>query len=167
MCCFILTAFNIFSLSWMFFSSMEMYFGMLLLEFMFYGDYVCFLDPGECFLFHVSGVLDMISLIISSGLFFLYSPSGTPVMWMLIHLIMLQRSLRLFSCFPPPLPLFCSVAVFYTILSSSSFIHSYALVTPPLILSYVFLSLLDFPHGSVVKNLAAMKEMQPQIRFLD
>ena len=46
-------------------------------------------------------MLGMFSAIISSdifsGSFSLYSPSGTPIMWILVHLILSQRSLSLSS----------------------------------------------------------------------
>ena len=55
----------------------------------------------------------------------LYSPSGTPIMWIFAHL-MSQRSLRLSSVLFILFSILYSVAVISTILSSKSFIHASA-----------------------------------------
>ena len=74
--------------------------------------------------------LGKFSAIISSntfsGPFSLSSPSGTPIMQMLVHLMLSQRSLRLSSSFKILFSTFCSAAVIPTILSSRSFICSSA-----------------------------------------
>ena len=44
----------------------------------------------------------IISSHIFSGPFFLSSPSGTHIMWILVHLMFSQRSRRLSSFYPPP-----------------------------------------------------------------
>ena len=74
-------------------------------------------------------VLGKFSTIISSKIFsypFLFSSSGTPIIWMLVHLILSQRSLRLSSVFFILFTLSYSSAVIYTILSSRLLIHSSA-----------------------------------------
>ena len=62
---------------------------------------------------------------------FLFSSSGTTITWISMRLIsskLTQRLLRLASGLFILFPLFCSSAVIYTILSSSSYIHSSASV---------------------------------------
>ena len=71
--------------------------------------------------------------------FFFYSSSGTPVIQMLVHLILSQRSLRLSSVLFILFTLFCSSEIISTILSSSSLIHSSASDILLLIPSRVFL----------------------------
>ena len=58
--------------------------------------------------------------------FFFSSSSGTPIIQMLVHLILSQRSLRLSSVLFLLFTLFCSSEVISTSLSSSSLIHSFA-----------------------------------------
>ena len=65
--------------------------------------------------------------------------SETPIIWTLVHLILSQRSLRLFSILFILFPLFCSSAVTSTILPSSSMIHSSSSDIVLLISSRVFL----------------------------
>ena len=74
-----------------------------------------------------------------SYLFFFSSSSGTPIIQMLVHLILSQRSLRLSSVLFILFTLFCSSEVISTILSSSSLIHSSASDILLLIPSRVFL----------------------------
>ena len=75
---------------------------------------------------------------IFSGLFSPSSPSGTPVMPMLVHLTLSQRFLKLSSFLFILLSLSCYVSVISTILSSSSLIHSSASFILLLISSNVF-----------------------------
>ena len=72
-------------------------------------------------------------------LFLFSSSSGTPIIRMLVHLILFQRSLRLSSVLFIYFTLFCSLEVISTILSSSSLIHSSASDILLLIPSRVFL----------------------------
>ena len=73
-------------------------------------------------------MLGKFSTIVSSKIFsysFLFSSfSGTPMIQMLLHLILPQRSLRLSSILFILFTLFCSSQVISTILSSSSLIRS-------------------------------------------
>ena len=62
------------------------------------------------------------SKIFSNPFFFSFS-SGTPILQMLVHLILTQRSLKLSSVLFILFTLFCSSEVISTILSSSSLIH--------------------------------------------
>ena len=66
---------------------------------------------------------------------FLSFPSGTPMMQMLVHLLLPNRSVRLSSILLIHFSLFFSVAVIYTTLSSISLIPSSAsvilLLNPP------------------------------------
>ena len=61
-------------------------------------DTLCFLDLADYFLSHVREVFSyyLFKYFLRS---FLSSPSGTPTMWILVHLMLSQRSLRL-SSFP-------------------------------------------------------------------
>ena len=61
----------------------------------------------------------IISSNIFSGPFSLYSPSGTPIMWIFMHL-MSQMSLRLSSVLFILVSIFYSVTVIFTILSPGS-----------------------------------------------
>jgi len=62
----------------------------------------------------------IISSNIFSGPLSLSSPSGTPIMWMFVHLMLSQRSQT--SFFKILFSILCSVAVISTTLSSRSFI---------------------------------------------
>ena len=97
-------------------------------------DSLCLLDLIHNFLFHVGEIFN------SSDPFFFSSSSGTPVIQMLVHLILSQRSLRLSSILFILFTLFHSSEVISTIFSSSSLIRSSAsdilLLTP----SRVFLN---------------------------
>ena len=88
-------------------------------------------------------MLGTFSTITSSKIFsypfFSSSFSGTPIIQMLVHLILTQRSLRLFSVLFILFTLFCSSKVISTILPSSSPIHSSASDILPLIPTRVFL----------------------------
>ena len=99
-------------------------------------DSFCFLDLGTF------PILGNFSAIISSNIFSgpFYLSSGTPIMRMLVHLMLSQRSPRLspfiFICFS----IFCSVAVISTILSFRSLIHSSASAILLIPSSVLFLS---------------------------
>ena len=113
-CCFSLAAFNILSLCLIFVSLISMYLGMFLLGFIVYG----FLCTSWTWLSISFPVLGKFSAIISSELFsdpFFFSSSfGTRVIWMLVHLILSQRSLR---------PILSSFHSFCFILLLSSYFH--------------------------------------------
>ena len=85
-------------------------------------DSLCFLDLVDCFLSHVQEVFGyyLFKYFLRS---FVSSPSGTPIMRMLVH-IMSQRSLMLSLFLFILFSVFCSVAVICTILSYRSFICS-------------------------------------------
>ena len=81
---------------------------------------------------------------IFSGPFSLFSPSGTPIMWMLENLTLSQRSLRLF--FFPFHSFFyiLSVTVISTILSSRSLNHSASVIQLLIISSVLLISVYLF-----------------------
>ena len=111
--------YNVLSLSLIFVGLVTKCLGVLLLGFILPGT----LLPGlDYFLSHVRKV----SAIISSNIFSGPSspPSETPMMWVLVHLMLSQRSLRLSSSFFFLFSISCSAAVVYTVLSSRSFICS-------------------------------------------
>lgn len=56
---------------------------------------------------------------------FLSSPSGSHIIWMLVHLMLWQKSFKLFSFFSICFSLCCSGLVTSIILSTKSLIHSY------------------------------------------
>ena len=80
---------------------------------------------GWYFLSHVREVFSYYLFKYFLG-FFLF-PCGSPIMWMIMCLMLSQRSLRLSSffccCFFILFSIFCSVVVISTILSSRSLIH--------------------------------------------
>ena len=125
--CFSLVAFNILSLSLIFLSLITMCLGVFLLGFLLPGTLCAFWT----WLTISFPMFRRFSAIISKkcflSLFSLSSPSGTPIMQMLVHLMLSQRSLRLSSFLFILFSIFCSTAVISTILSSRSFIHSSAL----------------------------------------
>ena len=125
-CSFSLAAFNILSLCQVFVSLISMCPGMFLLGFILYGA-LCTSWTWLTISFSMMGKFSTIisSKIFSYPFFFSYS-SGTPVIQMLVHLILSQRSLRLSSVLFILFILFCSSEVISTILSSSSLIHSSA-----------------------------------------
>ena len=88
-------------------------------------------------------MLGKFSTIISSKIFsysyFFFSSSGTPIIRMLVHLILSQRSLRLSSVLFILFTFFCSSEVISTIVSSSSPIRSSVSDILLLIPSRVFL----------------------------
>ena len=96
-CCFSLAAFNILSLCLVFVSLFSMWLGMFLLGFILYGT-LCASWTWLTISFSMLGKFSaIISLEFFSFLFFYSSSSVTPILWMLLHLILSQRSLRLSS----------------------------------------------------------------------
>ena len=95
-CCFSLAAFNVLSLCLVFVSLISMCLGMFLLGFILNGT----LCASWTWLTISFSILGKLSSIISSKIFscpFIFSSSpGTPIIRMLVHLILSQRSLRLF-----------------------------------------------------------------------
>ena len=83
-------------------------------------DSMHFLDLGSYFLYHVSKVFNynLLKYFLRS-----FSSSGILKIWMLVCLLF-QRSLRPSSFLFTLFSLFCSLAVIFNILSSSSLIHS-------------------------------------------
>ena len=111
---------------------------------------LCFLVLFDYFLSHVREVSAIISSNIFSHPFPLYSPSRTTIMWMLMHLMLSQRSLMLSSFF--------FLSFFYILFCISDFQHPVLQVTYPFIcISY---SAIDsgLPDSSAGKNLPAMQE---------
>ena len=136
-CCFSLAAFNILSLYLVFVILISMCLGMFLLGFILYGTLCAFWTWLAIFF----SMLGKFSAIFSSKKlscpFFFYS-SETPIIQILVHLMLSQRSLRLSSALLILFTLFCSSEVFSTILSSSSLICSSASDILLLILSRLF-----------------------------
>ena len=125
--CFLLLSpcyFEYHSLCLVFVSLISMYLGMFLLGFILYGT----LFTSWTWLTISFSMLGKFSTIISSKIFsypfFFSSSSGTHIIWMLVHLILSQSSLRLSSVIFILFTLFCSSEVNSTILSSSSWIPS-------------------------------------------
>ena len=138
MFCFPLAAFNIFSLYLIFVSLIKMCLGVFFLGFILYGT-LCASWTWVTISYPILGkFLTIVSSNIFSDPFFFCSSSGTSVIRMLVHLVLSQRSLRWFSILFILFSLFCSSAVIYTILSSSSLICSSASVILLLIPSSVF-----------------------------
>ena len=93
--CFFLIVFSIFFLSLSLVNLINIDLVMFLLGFILYGDSLHFLDFSEYFLSHVREAFDYYIFKYFSGLFSLYSSSGIPIMWMLVCLMLSQRSLEL------------------------------------------------------------------------
>ena len=102
-------------------------------------DSLGFLDLGDYFLPLLGKFSTIISSSIFSWSFFLSSSAGTPMIRMLGHLALSQRSLRLPSLLSIHFSFFLSVSFISTILSSTSLILSSASVILLLIPSRVFL----------------------------
>ena len=123
-CCFSLAAFNILSLCLVFVSLNIMFLGVFLLGFILYGT-LCTSWTWLTISFSMLGKFSAISSSkIFSYPFFSYSSSGIPIIRMLVHLILSQRSLRLSSVLFILFTFFCSSEVISTIVSSSSPIRS-------------------------------------------
>ena len=122
-CCFSLVAFNIFSLYLIFDSLINMCLSMFLLGFILYGT-LRFLDLIDYFPSHIREVFNYNLFNVFSVPFFFSSSPGTFRIQMLVHLLLSQRSLRLFSILFILFSLFCSMVVISTILSSRSVIPS-------------------------------------------
>ena len=102
-------------------------------------DSLFLLDLMDYFLFNVEEIFNYNLFKIFSYPFFFSSSSGTPIIRMLVHLILSQRSLRLSSVLFILFTLFCSSEVISTIFSFSSLVHSSAPDILLLIPSRVFL----------------------------
>ena len=154
-------------LSLIFVSVFTMCLGVFLLGFILPGS-LCAFWPWLIISFPMLGkFLAIISSNIFSGPFSLSSLSGAPIMWMLAHLMLTQRSLRLASFHFILFSIFCSVAVIATILSSRSFIHSSPSVILLLIPSSVlFISVCLFfsPSRSLV-NISCIFSIFASILF--
>uniref|UniRef100_A0A8C6F1F1 Uncharacterized protein n=1 Tax=Monodon monoceros TaxID=40151 RepID=A0A8C6F1F1_MONMO len=138
-CRFSLVASNNFSLSLIFVSLITMCLGVFLLGFILPGT-LCTSWTWVSISFPMLGKFStIISSNIFSGPFSLPSPSGTPIVRMLLHLMLSQRFLKLYSFLFILFSLFCSMAVNSTLLSSRSLIRSSASVILLLIPSSVFL----------------------------
>ena len=96
-CCFSLAAFNILSLCLFFVNLISMCLGLFPLGFILYGT----LHASWTWLTISFPMLGKFSTIISSKVFsspfFFSSSSSAPIIWMFLHLILSQRSLRLSS----------------------------------------------------------------------
>ena len=102
-------------------------------------DSLGFLDLGDYFLPHFREVFNYYLLKYFFMAFFLSSSSGTPMIHMLEHLTLSQRSLRLSSFFLIHFSFFLSDSFISTILSSTSLILSYASIILLFVPSRVFL----------------------------
>ena len=124
-----------FSLCLIFVSLINMCLSVVLLEFILYRT-LCISWTWLTISFPILGKF---STIISSKIFwFSFAFSGTPIIQMLVHLILSQRSLRLSSILFILFSLFCCLAIISTIVSSSSRICSSTSVILLLIPSRVF-----------------------------
>ena len=126
MCCyFSLAAFDIWSLCLIFVNLINMCLGVCLLGFILFGTlWVSWTWVAISF-----PILEKFSTITSSSIFscpFFLSSSGTPMIQMLGHLTLSQRSLRLSSFLLILFPFFLSALAISTILSSTSLILSSA-----------------------------------------
>ena len=122
-CCFSFAAFNIFSLCLIFVSLIYMCLSIIFFGFILYGTlWVSWKWVASSF-----PMLGQFLTIISSKIFpyaFFFSSSENPVIWMLVSLLLSQKSLRVSSFLFILLYLFCSPSVISTILSLSSLIYS-------------------------------------------
>ena len=125
-CCFSLAAFNSLSLCLVFVSLISMCLGVFLLGFILYGT----LWASWTWLTISFSMLGKFWTILSSKNFsypfFFSSPSETPIIWKLVHLILSQKSRRLSSVLFILFTLFHSSEVISTIISSSLLICSSA-----------------------------------------
>ena len=137
-CCFSLAAFNICSLCLIFVNLINMCLGTFCLVFILFGTHWA---PWAWVVISFP-ILGKFSTIISSSIFswsfFLSSSSRTPMIQMLGHLTLSQRSLRLSSFLLIRLSFFLSVSFISTILSSTSLILSSASIILLLVPSRVF-----------------------------
>ena len=138
-CCFSLAAFNICSLCLIFVNLINMCLGVFRLGFILFGT----LWVSWTWVIVSFPTLGKFSTIISSSIFswsfFLSSSSGTPMVQMLGHLTLSQRSLRLSSFLLIRFSFFLSDSFISTILSSTSLILSYASIILLFLPSRVFL----------------------------
>ena len=126
-CCFFLYPFNIFSLPLILDSLINISFWVFLHWLILYGFSTGYSwnSVSECFpTLQICSAT--ISSHISSNSFFLSSHSNIPIMWMLVHLMLSQSSLRLSSILFILFFFILSTSVISTSLSSNLFIHSSA-----------------------------------------
>ena len=135
--CFSFAVFNIFSLNLIFVSLINMFL-LCFSQGLSCMDSLRFLDLGDYFLSHVREVFHYNLFKYFSDPFFFFSSSGTPIIRMLVHLILSQRSLRLSLILFILFSLFSSAVVISTILPSRSLTRSSASVILLLIPSRVF-----------------------------
>ena len=137
--CLSLAAFNICSLCLIFVNLINMCLGVFCLGFILFGT----LWVSWTWVAISSPIFGKFSTIISSSIFswpfFLSYSSGTPMIQMLGHLILSQRSLRLSSFLLILFSFFLSASFICTILSSSSHFLYSASVPVPLVPSRLFL----------------------------
>ena len=132
----LLVAFNIFPLSLIFVSSINMCLGMFLLWFMLYGT-LCSYWTWVSVSFPILEKFSAYNLNYFLGPFVSF-PSETPIMWMLVCLMLSQRFLRLSLFLFIVFSLFCSTAVISNHLFFRPLIHSSASFILLLIPSSVF-----------------------------
>ena len=119
-----LAAFNICSLRLIFVNLINMCLGVFCLGFILFGT-LCVSWTWVIISFPILGKFStIISSSIFSWSFFLSSSSGTPMIWMLGHLTLSQRSLRLYLFLLILFPFSLSASFISTILSSTSLILS-------------------------------------------
>ena len=119
-CCLSLAAFNICSLCLIFVSLINMCLGIFLLGFILYGT----LRASWTWVAISFSMFGKFLTISSSNIFsypYFFSSSGSPIIWMLVHLVLSQRSLRLFS--------FLFSLFFFILLCFSYFYHSVCQLT--------------------------------------
>ena len=97
----------------------------------------------------------ILSSNIFSSLFYLFSSSGTPIMKILVHLMLSQRSLNLSSFLLILFSIFCFMAMISTILSSRSLVHSSASVFLLLIPSSVLFLSVFISSRALVNSFAS------------
>ena len=137
-CCFSLAAFNILSLCLVFVSLISMSCHVCPWVYPVW-DFLYLLNLIDYFLFHIGEIFNYNLFKIFLYSFFFSSSSVIPIIRMLVHLILSQRSLRRSSVLFIRFTLLCSSEVISTILSSSSLIHPSASNVLLLIPSRVFL----------------------------
>ena len=143
--CFSLVTFNILLFIFIFINLINMCLGVFLLGFILYRTLWTSCTCVAIFL----SILRMFLTLISSNIFsnpFSLSSSGIPVIQIFVHLLLSQRSLKLFAILFSLLSLFFSSTVFSIILFSSSFICSSVSVILLLIPSRIFLSYCSVCH---------------------
>ena len=160
---YVICYFNIVSLTLIFVTLITMCLGVFLLGFILPGTLCasCWLCPSPC-----SGRFQLLSLQTFSQVLSLSLLLLGLLMWMSVHLMLSERSLRLSSFLFILFSIFCSVAVISTILFSRSFICSSACYSAWLLLVYYSFSLFCGSCRSLV-NFSYIFSMFASILFLD